>query len=273
MKTTSREPPSKSFEDQRRSLSTAADDIGREAWAMRNSAAFLAPGYVLLPELSSQGGTKSEDYVTEVDKKSKKQRVSYLKTVDHPTLDQSALQTIASARYILDTHTARFVSGTYFVQTDAFEKIDHELDQARKDAEVCNKVARELGSARQTVIEVYKFELDVNDRRIAVRLGATICKRLQILRDSFTSKARRGFQTAWTACTNMDQLVGGTQREILRLALQSAQSQRPLMIAHYGGRKGVGEVRREFGGRIPDFDFGPIDTALQLFTPQVARKS
>jgi hypothetical protein len=40
------------------------------------------------------------------------------------------------------------------------------------------------------------------------------------------------------------------QREVIRLALQSsAKGERPKMIAHYGGRKGVGDLIRDGRGQ------------------------
>jgi hypothetical protein len=37
-----------------------SEDVARESWAMRHGAAFLAPGYAIVPELSSQGGSSAE---------------------------------------------------------------------------------------------------------------------------------------------------------------------------------------------------------------------
>src|SRR6185503_5021427 len=54
-----------SFASRNRAIATASDDIARESWAMRHGAAFMAPGYVLLTELSSQGGSTAEDYIEE----------------------------------------------------------------------------------------------------------------------------------------------------------------------------------------------------------------
>lgn len=246
-----------------------SEDIGRETWSMRNGAAFLAPGYVLLPELSSQGGSSADDY-TESRSKSGARHVSFTKTVDHPELAEAAQKAITAARYVLYTHAARFVAGSYFVSDAEFEKLDEQLDEARRAAVLCNRTARQLKSERVTVIEIYRLKLDVQDQRLALRLGASIHERLSMLRASYTGETRRTYQTATVACTNLDRLVTGAQREIVRLALASADSQRPLMIAHYGGKKGVGEVLREFKGKLPGFDYGPIDAALKVFAPAAA---
>jgi hypothetical protein len=243
-----------------------SEDVARESWAMRHGAAFLAPGYVIVPELSSQGGSSAEDY-TQSRTKDGTKAVSFTKTVDHPELDDMAVKAIAKARYTLYTHTARFLPGTYFVGLNEFDKLDQDptLVEARKTAERCNKAAAIRKSERVTIIDIYRLPLDVNDERIAARVGASIRERLEFLRNSYTAENRRAYQTATVICNNMDMLVSGLQREVIRLALQASASQRPKMIAHYGGRKGVGELIRDNKGRLPDFDYGPIDNAIDMF--------
>ncbi len=235
---------------------------------MRTGAAFMAPGYLLLAEMSSQGGSTTENY-KESEKEDEGRRISYTMKVDHPELEDMATKALSSARYTLYKHTARFFSGSFFVGEAEFEKVDRALDEPRKNAALCNRMAQQLKSKRVTIVNVHKFKVDVDDKRTALRLGVSIYDRLKMLRDSYTADSRRGYQAACVTCANMEGLVLGTQRELIRLALASADSQRAIMIAHYGGKKGVAEVLREYKGRLPDLDYGPIDAALEVFEPSV----
>src|SRR6185369_4730017 len=119
-------------------------------------------------------------------------------------------------------------------------------------------------------IEIYRYEVDPSDRRAAERLGRDIRERLIALRESFSAGEPKPYQLAMAACRDVDKLVSGTQRESLRLALRSADSQRTLMIAHYGGRRGASELRREFKDRLPDLDYSAVDAAIAMFSAPAA---
>lgn len=258
-----------SFQEQSHQIQMASADLLREAWAARNKAAYLAPGIAIVAELSSRGGTRMESYKDTRPKQSSRQEVRFVKVVDHPDLETAVKKALAGARWTLTKNAASYVAGLYFVPNQtAFSTLEKSLEEARRNVDICNRMAAELKSQRVTSIDLFPFAVDVSDQHLARQVGLSIHDRLVALRESYSSTSQYAFTRALNECSNLETVVAGSQSTAIRLALLSAKSQRPVMIRHYGGRKGVAELERAYRGKVPDFDYGPIDQAIATFKPK-----
>lgn len=229
-------------------------------------AADLAPGYMVTTEFSSIGGvdieTASEN--TPHGESLVRKRVRY----DHPALHKAA-QSICQEAYKIVRHHGPMFSGMYFVAEREFDALDTALQELRDGADVLNDEARERRSDRQTKIEIYPFQADANNPRLALRVGRVLHELLVRLKESFDSDTRQDFVGEWRMTKNMDKVVTGMQSQVMREALRSAEDQRPVMIAQAGGRRGVAQVVKDHGGHLPELDYRAIDKAIALFAPAV----
>lgn len=259
---------------------SSAGNRERESWALSSGGAYLAPGYILVPEFSSRGGSTSEDYHKQVvgnggepgEKKRHHKgggvlrRVSYVEKVDDPVLQDATKSTLSQARNSLTKRAVNLFAGTYFIPVDEFAEVDAELQSVRRQAHKYNRSARAIKSNRFTTIDVYPFLLDVADRKLSLRIGASIHDRLVMLRQSYSAESRRAYQSAMMLCDNLEKLVLGKQQMLIRDALASSRAQRQEMRVLVGSRKGRKEVMEKHDGK-PSLNFDPIDRAIEAFAP------
>ncbi len=230
-------------------------------------AADLAPGFMVTTEFSSVGGVDIETASENAPHGESlvRKRVRY----DHPALHKAAQSICQEAYKIVRQHGTPMFSGMYFVAEREFDALDAALQELRDGADVLNEEARERRSDRQTKIEIYPFQADANNPRLALRVGRSLHDLLVRLKESFDSDTRQDFVGEWRMTRNLDKVVTGMQGQIMREALRSAEDQRPVMIARAGGRRGVAQVVKDHGGRLPDLDYHAIDKAIALFASAV----
>lgn len=241
----------------------AIENESREEWALRNKAAYLAPGYVLLVELSSKGGTSNSNYTEKKISRTRSQ-VIFGREVDDPELDKKAKQALAAVRWKLKRYGALFFAGAYFIDEDVYPEFNKELNQDRHHVQAINDTAAHLESNRVTRVGIFALRADVNDHEIAKRLGGAIYARLTSLREAYTAELRHDYNSRWMDCRNMDMLVAGKQRKILKAALEHSEE---LTRTHFRAyRKRVKQRDLKAAENIQsDVDYGPIDAAIELF--------
>lgn len=235
-------------------------------------AADLAPGFMITTEFSSVGGvdieTSSENAPGGPDGRSGtlvRKHVRY----DHPQLHKASQSVIQEAYKTVRHYGTPMFSGMYFVAESEFDVLDAALQELRDAADVLNDEARERRSDRHTKIEIYPFEADAGNPRLALRVGRCLYELLVRLKESFDSDNRQDFVGEWRMAHNVGKVVTGMQGQVVREALRSAEDQRPIMIARAGGRRGVAQVVKDHGGRLPDLDYRAMDRAIALFAPAV----
>lgn len=222
--------------------------------------ALLRPGKMIILETASVGGVRYEGQNRET--LGSTQVISMAKRMDDPKLEKMVSKIKNTAYAIVRKHAVHLDLGCWFADTQALSTIDEELNaECRPSAHIANEIARSIASPRQTRCEIWPLNFDHKDPKLSLRLGQMIHARLLAVRDSYLSKEPDTYRVAKDRCKNLDQLVQGYQSDAIRLALLSAEEQRPIMIANYGGV----QYPAEWQGAIPDFDFGPIDKALGLF--------
>lgn len=226
-------------------------------------AADLAKGYLIVTEFSITGGSETQTTAAEPSATGRKviKHVRY----DHPQLQKASQSLINKAYLIVRRHCSPTFSGMYFVTEKDFAKLDEELQELRDASKVINEVAKTRGSDRRVVIEVFPMPADKNNPRIALRMGRALFDMLTRLRNTYDTDTMTAYTSEMRTLKNLDRIVMGRQNALVRDALRSAEAQRPLMIAAYGGRRGVNDAL--VNGRIPSFDYGPVDRAIAEFAP------
>lgn len=227
-------------------------------------AADLAEGFLLATEIGSTGGTEVETNTEFTSEGSFSQKKI---TYDSMDLRQLAQKLVNSAYNILRKHCAPAFSGMYFVAENDFEELDADLQGLRDAAHEANQIASEHRSNRKTKVEIFPMQVDRANPRIALRMGKAIYEYLSRLRETFESDDKNAYIAEMRMCKNLNKVLYGVQEATVREALRSADDQRPIMIAIAGGRRGVFQVMRDNGGRLPQLDYGPIDRAIALFAP------
>lgn len=220
----------------------------------------LAPGYMLSTEFSSTGGSTSE---TSTEYRGGEQIMTKRVRVDHDEIQKGAQNILNRAYLLMRTHCAPAFGAMYFVSEEAFPALDKELDELRDAASVLNLDCLARGSARETRVEVFPFDVDPRNTRVALRIGRTLFEYLTRLRNSYTGTEKNAFTMEWRLSKNLADMVVGHQHDVVRAALLASESQRPIMIGNYGGRRGVA---REVGKTVM-LDYKPIDAAIALFAP------
>lgn len=244
---------------------TAIETETREEWALRNRVAYLAPGYVLLVELSSRGGTLESNYEERRVSRSRSQ-VVFHKEVDDPELEKRVKKAIAAVRWKLKKYGAPFFAGAYFIAEDIYPELKKEIEEDRKQVQAINDAAAHIESNRFTTIGTFALRADVNDREIAQRLGAAMYARLTALREGYTHPDKSGYQDRWNHCKNMDMLVAGKQRKIIKAALEMSDELTRTHLRAY--RKKLKNRDHKAAEKIrADINYGPIDAAIELFEP------
>ena len=226
-----------------------------------SGAAELNTGHAVLLEVTSRGGIQYEP--AEVELKGTIKMKTQVQTVDDLELDRWVTQTRNAALNLVRKYAVHIEIGLWFATETAYEKIDHDLEVYRNEAMAINARARHIGSDRETRCEIWSFGWDPNDTKLALRMGQLIHSRMTSLKEAYTDKRKERYRVEKDRCRNLETLVLGEQSRLIRDAIHSADSQREIMIAHYGGVN----FPTEWGSKIPPFDYHPIDTVIRYFAP------
>lgn len=223
-------------------------------------AADLAEGYMLSTEFSSTGGQESS---TQIENHSGVQVMTKHTKFDDDRMQKAAVGLIHRAYTVMRTHCAPAFSGMHFIDSNGFSVLDREIQSLREKAWAINALCEERKWPRETRIEIYPFLVDPKNPRVALRVGRTMHELLTRLKSVYTADGRADFPKEWRNVKNLAMLVTGYQRDIVRDALRASEAQRETMIAFYGGRRGVAANANKKG----EFDYGPIDKAINLYKP------
>jgi hypothetical protein len=224
-------------------------------------AAELATGRALCVEVTSQGGVVYEPAIIQAEGHARLK--TQIEQVDDPALDKWVTQVRNATMKIVRQHAVNTGTGAWFVTERAYAHIEAELEVCRKEARAINARARQIRSNRRTRCDVWAFGWDTTDVRLSLRIGQLLFERLSSMRDTYGDKNPARYRTEKDRCANLETIVVGEQSRLVQAALHSAEEQRPIMIAHYGGTN----IPREWGDKIPPFDYRPIDAAIKLFAP------
>lgn len=241
---------------------------------LKDGAAAVAPGYVLSTEYSIRGAVKYLSF-----EKERREVVVGKKTIPSEVIvssrviaDQSfydeAQKLVSKAVIETDKLTSPYINGLKFSDIDDFKKIDTELDELREQAQDLNEALIAKNSDMRIKIEIYRFLVDVSDKRNAIRLAQLIHERLSQLRAMYTDTRRNAYRIAMDNVQNLERVVTGAQSELIANAIAATRQQRNIMIANYGGKKGTSDVI-DAKGRVKPFDFSAIDAAIELFAPSL----
>lgn len=234
----------------------------REFRASRLGAAALAPGYAILTEFRTEGGT------TYTRKNAAADMVLTGQKPDDPRLDKFALATINRASYLMEIMTAPLFAGLYYCAQETLPKLRDALIECQIAASDCNAAAKELKSKRETRILIYPSFLDTSNVEMGHRFAEITHRRLLILRKAYQGNATV-YRNAFAPLKNSWQALVGKQREVLQIALNSGEEQRSngIMIFHAGGRRNTGDLKKTYPDqkKIPDVDYKPIDAAIAMF--------
>jgi hypothetical protein len=224
-------------------------------------AAYLNSGRALLLEATSRGGIEYEP--AEVELKGTIKLKTQVQEVDDLKLDKWVTKVRNAALSIVRRHAVHIDIGLWFTTEAAYGKINKELEACIDEVISINARSRMIQSVRETRCEIWPFAWDPHDRRLSLRMGQLIYYRLSSLRDSYTDKRKERYRVEKDRCRNLEQLVVGEQSRLVQAALHSAEEQRPIMVANYGGVN----YPIEWGDKVPAFDYRPIDAAISIFAP------
>ena len=226
----------------------------------------LARGIFYIVEFSAKGGvkyTKIEDLGKTVhEDESAVEEYSTRKDVDHVGLQTWSRKIINAAYNVMDRHCSITPVGYWIDETRA-PFLMEELNGCKMEARKLNDFAREVGSRRRTLIDVYAMQVGQEALEVtAIRLAQTVRERLENLRNDLASGDLNAYATSWKRSKNLPRLATGIQAESIVMALEAAKE----------ARSKLAELLR--GGTKPEraaseLNFDMIDSAICLFTDSV----
>ncbi len=215
------------------------------------------PGHIIAIEFSALGGVRYSRKNSQTIHVGMGQVTEYdaTKVVDNQDLHKESKAIVGAAYYTMDKHCVNTPLG-YYADADQLLATRRALAPVQDAARMFNELAYRVGSARRVTIEVYPFELNLDNEQAAKRLCQVVRERLCALHEALSQGDRKAFETAIEPARNLHRLATGIQADSVKFALDAAKEAKTVML----------EALRNNKDPRHTMDLEPLEAAINLFT-------
>jgi hypothetical protein len=218
------------------------------------------PGYIVNVEITAKGGTsyqRTDLREEEIDKRLEAE-FNTVKRVDNVDIHKESQAITNAAYYALEKFCTQTPIG-YFADDKQLSDLKDSMVEVRESAEIFNRLARQVGSARRVTVEIFPLKLLLDTEGAAIRLARSVRERLVEARTALYNGDRKGYEVMGNRLRNLDRLATGIQADAVRLALESLKEQKGELLKLL--REG-GDIAQS-GAKL---NLEAVDAAIALFT-------